>query len=101
MSAFFCTLTNGNVVTSVKQVKSNVIKVVDGVEQLFSDLDDHMEIESLETCDVGNKWTGSEFIQAGVDSQGQNRWFDPETGTHMENVYDSETGVITGSQEVS
>jgi len=101
MSAFFCTLTEGNVVSSTKQVKSDVIKVVDGVEQLFSDLDDHMVIDSLEACDVGNKWTGSEFIEPGVDSQSQNRWFDFDTGTHMENVYDSETGVVTGSQEVS
>lgn len=100
MSKFYAVVSTGNVVHTTKEVKSNVIKVVDGVEQLFDDLSDHIEIENFDVCQPGDKKNeDGSYTSPGVDAVGNSRWFDMETGLLMEHVY-NEGGNIIDSQEV-
>jgi len=102
MSVFFATISEGNVVNSTKQVNSNVIQVVDGVEQLFTDLSDHISISGLDACQVGDLYNAEDgsFTSPGTDAQGQSRWYDMNSGVLMENTYDADSGVVNGSQAV-
>lgn len=95
---FFAVLDEHNVCFAVKQVTSNVINVVDGVEQLFSDLSDHEELTEWDESKIGQKLVDGVWTSAGVDALGNERfWFD---GVLYENVYDEDENIV-GSAEVT
>lgn len=95
---FFAVVDEHDVCFAVKQVTSNVINVVEGVEQLFSDLDDHEELPEWDESKIGQKLVDGEWTSPGVDAKGNERfWFD---GTLYENVYDDDDNIV-GSAEVT
>lgn len=95
---YFAVLDEHSVCCAVKQVTSNVINVVDGVEQLFSNLSDHVEIDNFDESKIGKKLVSGAWVSAGLDAQGNERfWFD---GALYENTYDDD-GNIVGSVEVT
>ena len=95
---YFAVLDEYSVCCAVKQVTSNVINVVDGVEQLFSDLSDHVELDNFDESKIGQKLVDGEWATAGLDAQGNERfWFD---GDLYENTYDDD-GNIVGSVAVT
>lgn len=90
-----------NVVVEIKEVKSNVIEVVDGVEQLFTDKDNHYLLESYDAEVLGHKYdpsTGT-FTAPGIDLEGNPRWFDTTTGVLWQNTYE-EDGRTSFPEEV-
>lgn len=90
-----------NVVVEIKEVKSNVIEVVDGVEQLFTDKDNHYLLESYDAEVLGHKYdpsTGT-FTAPGIDLEGNPRWFDATTGVLWQNTYE-EDGRTSFPEEV-
>jgi len=93
--------TAANVVVEVKEVKSNVIDVVDGVEQLFTDLDNHYELDSYDAEVLGQKYDPStnSFTAPGIDLEGNPRWFDANTGVLWQNTYE-EDGRTSFPEEV-
>jgi hypothetical protein len=94
-------LSEGNIVVEVKEVNSNVINIVDGVEQLFTDLDNHYEIDNYDDNILGNKYDPSTqtYTAPGVDLEGNPRWFDVTTGVLWQHTYE-EDGRTSMPEEV-
>jgi len=95
---FYAVKDEHDVCYAVKQVTSNLIQVVDGVEQLFSDLPDHVELEVFDEDTIGKKLINGVWTDAGQDAQGNDLWW--FEGVLYGNTYDEE-GNITGSIEVT
>lgn len=103
-------LTNGNVVESAVTPTSSYIDksanrtfVGEGhieVDETISD-SELLEKKYDNTAEEQDIKTLDSFTSAGVDSTGVARWFDWETGNLMQNTYDSETGAITGQEQVT
>ena len=95
---FFAVKDEYDVCCAVKQVTSDVIQVVDGVEQLFSDLDDHIELSSFQEETIGKKLIDGEWTTAGTDAEGNDYWW--YDGAKYGNTYDDD-GNIVGSVEIT
>tara|TARA_Y100001937_G_C7089510_1_gene316998 strand:- start:601 stop:927 length:327 start_codon:yes stop_codon:yes gene_type:complete len=106
----FIKLTNGNVVISAVTPKSAWIDqkanrsfVGEGhieVDETISD-GELLEKKYDSTAEEQDIKTLDSFTGAGVDNTGVARWFDWETGNLMQYTYDSETGAITGQEQVT
>lgn len=100
----FIELSTANIVVGYKTVKSNVISVnEDGTENLFSDMDTHIEAPVNSTAEnVGSKYNADDqsFTSPGVDSEGNPRWFNVEDGTLWQNTYE-EDGRVSVPEQVT
>lgn len=95
---FFAVKDEYDVCYAVKQVTSNLIQVVDGVEQLFTDLPDHVELENFDEDIIGKKLIDGVWTSAGQDEFGNDYfWFE---GKLYGNIYDNENNIV-GSEEVT
>lgn len=102
MSVFYAVKNDVDVVITTKEVKSNVIQVLeDGTVQSFDDLADHLAIADFTVCEPGDKYDSENdvYLKAGVDAQGARRWYDESTGVLMQNTY-NEDGNVSGSEAV-
>jgi hypothetical protein len=95
---FFAVKDEHEVCFAVKQVTSDLIQVVDGVEQLFSNLTDHVEIDEFDEDLIGKKLIDGVWTSPGQDAQGNDYfWFE---GVLYGNTYDDD-GNITGTIEIT
>jgi len=95
---FFAVKDEHNVCFAVKQVTSDVIQVVDGTEELFSDLSDHVELSTFDEDTIGLKLIDGVWTSPGQDAEGNDYWW--FEGTKYGNTYDDD-GNITGSIEIT
>jgi hypothetical protein len=104
----YAQLTNGNVVLAVVTPHSEYIDK--SANRTFIG-EGHIEIAPTvldvnilgclydSTAEESNIKTQASFTSAGVDSNGNDQWFDVETGVLKQNTYDA-NGAITGEEEV-
>jgi len=97
MSVHYIRLSEGNIVVGAKEVKSEVIETLaDGTQRLFADLSDHHQVDNWTSVPLGSKYNTSDntYIEPGVDSNGNPKWFDTETGALWQNTYDENNNII-------